>query len=70
VRKRNLTQCRKNPCLEDPAIMNHMLANLRSIGYNDGIPMLLDDDPVYWDDVGADAADAIAAAAIARAMRH
>ena len=46
-----------------------MLANLRSSTYNDGIPMLLDDDPVYWDHVGADAADVMAAAAIARAAR-
>jgi hypothetical protein len=51
-------------------LMVHSLANLNSIGYDDGIPMLLDDDPVFWDGVGAEAADTIAAAAIARAAHH
>jgi hypothetical protein len=48
----------------------HALANLTSLAYNDGIPVLVDDDPVYWDDVGAEAADALAIAAIARTARR
>ncbi len=48
----------------------HALAILRGLAHNDGIPVLLDDDPVYWDDVGAEAADALAGAAIARVARR
>jgi hypothetical protein len=68
-RVRNLTQCRKSPMLEEfsRALMPLVLANLNCIGYDDDIPMLYDDDPVYWDNVGAEVADALAAAAIARA---
>lgn len=69
-RPRNLREGPKDPPLQDPAVVNHMLANLNSLGCNDGIPMLLDDDPVYWDDVGAEAADAMAGAAIRHAARR
>lgn len=48
-------------------IGNAALANLNGQAYSDGIPLLYDDDPTFWTDIGADAADVLAAAAIARA---
>jgi hypothetical protein len=66
---RNLKQGPKHPDLEDPAEVKQLVASLRSIGYDDNIPTLLDDDPVDWNTAAAEEAARIAAATMARARR-